>query len=81
MLFGILVNILFLNFFFIYYNWEKKQEQEAFARAEFRAKIKEIIDKHFSNIEFDTTWEESSPDTLLDWYIHQEGINGDINEK
>lgn len=80
MLFGILVNILFLNFFFIYYNWEKKQEEEAFARAKLIAELKEIIDKYFSEIELDCAWEESSPDTLLDYYIHQDEVEK-LNEK
>ena len=81
MLVGITINIIFFNLFTIWFAEYKKQEKIMTARAKFRAELKEIIDKHFSNIEFDTTWEESSPDTLLDWYIHQEAIKGDINEK
>lgn len=77
MLFGILINIIFLHLFFIYYKWEKKQEQ----RAKLRAELRKIIDEAIANIEFNCTWEESDADTLLDWYIHEEYLWRDIDEK
>jgi len=69
MLTGFLINIIFLQLFFIYYNWEKKQEQEAFARAKFRAELQEIIEEAFKEIKLDYTWETTKSDALLDYYI------------
>ena len=74
MIIGITVNIIFLNLFFAWFAYYKRKEKEATARAKFRGELRKIIDKHLSDIEFNHTLEESNPNTLLDWYIHQDEI-------
>jgi len=80
MLTGFLINIIFLQLFFIYYNWEKKQEQEAIARAKFRAELQEIINEAITNVEWDCTWKASDVDMLLDWYIHEDYLWKDTDK-
>jgi len=69
MLTGFLINIIFLQIFFIWFDEYKRQEKLATARAKFRAELQEIIEDAFKEIKLDYTWEATKSDALLDYYI------------
>ena len=74
MIIGITVNIIFLNLFFAWFAYYKRNEKEAIAKAKFRGELRKIIDNGLKDIKLESTWQECKPDTLLDWYIHQDEI-------